>query len=153
VPRKCAFRKRNGEACGADAQSGKKLCVFHDPERAKDGQRARRAGGLNRMRTIAVLAPDTPDHPLADTNQVSVLLADSINRLRRGQLDPRVANAMGYLASILLKALENGRIEDRLAHLEAAMSSTTGTETKAFDFRPAKEAITHEEPSTTSKGD
>ncbi len=58
---------------------------------------------------------DTPDHPLGDTNQISVLLADSINRLRRGQLDPRVANAMGYLASVLLEALESARIEDRLA--------------------------------------
>jgi hypothetical protein len=63
-----------------------------------------------------VLPFDTPDHPLGDTNQISVLLADSINRLRRGQLDPRVANAMGYLARVLLKALESARIEDRLAH-------------------------------------
>ena len=81
----------------------------------------------------------------------------SEKRRQRGQLDPRVANAMGYLASILLKALENGRIEDRLAHLEAAFASTTGKETDAFDFkqsfRPAKEAIIHEEPSTASEGD
>jgi hypothetical protein len=100
----------------------------------------------------AVLPFDTPDHPLGDTNQVSVLLADSINRLRRGQLDPRVANAMGYLASVLLKALENGRIEDRLAHLEAVMTGNKGTETEAFDFRPPKEPP-HEESSTTPEGD
>jgi hypothetical protein len=100
-----------------------------------------------------VLPSDTPDHPLSDTNQVSILLSDSINRLRRGQLDPRVANAMGYLTSVLLKALESGRIEDRLAHLEAAMTGATGTETEAFDFRSTKEAITHEKPSTASEGD
>ena len=149
---KCHFRKKDGRRCGANAQHANGLCVFHDPARVDDGHRARRDGGVHRSRAAAVLPSDTPDHPLGDTNQVSILLADSINRLRRGQLDPRVANSMGYLASVLLKALENGRIEDRLAHLEAAMSSTTGAETEAFDFRP-KEAITHEEPSTTPKGD
>jgi hypothetical protein len=86
-----------------------------------------------------VLPSDTPDHPLGDTNQVSVLLADSINRLRRGQLDPRVANGMGYLASILLKALESGRIEERLAHLEAVMSGKKETDTEAFEFLSTKE--------------
>jgi hypothetical protein len=60
---------------------------------------------------------------------------------------------MGYVASVLLKALESGRIEDRLAHLEAAMTGTTGTETEAFDFRPAEEGIIHEKPSTTPEGD
>jgi hypothetical protein len=75
---------------------------------------------------MAVLPADTPDHPLVNTTDISSMLADSINRLRRGQLDPRVANGMGYLASILLKALESGRIEERLAHLEAVMSGKKG---------------------------
>jgi hypothetical protein len=45
------------------------------------------------------------------------------------------------MASVLLKALENGRIEERLAHLESVMKGTTGTETEAFDFRSAKEPV------------
>jgi hypothetical protein len=73
-------------------------------------------------------------------------LADSINRLRRGQLDPRVANAMGYLASILLKALDQ-RLEERLAYLEAVISGKREHESEAFEFRPAKES-TYEESST-----
>jgi hypothetical protein len=144
--------KKGGERCNADAQTGKRVCVFHDPNKASDGRRARRAGGITRSRAATVLQLDTPDHPLGDTNQVSVLLADSINRLRRGQLDPRVANAMGYLASVLLKALENGRIEDWLAHLEAVLTRRKETETEAFDFRPAM-GTNHEGSSTTSEGD
>jgi hypothetical protein len=135
--KKCELRKKNGERCRADAQTGKSLCVFHDPARADDGHRARQAGGVHRSHSATVLPSDTPDHPLGDTNQVSVLLADSINRLRRGQLDPRVANAMGYLASVLLKALDQ-RLEDRLAHLEAVISGKGETESDAFEFRPAK---------------
>jgi len=68
-----------------------------------------------------VLPADTPDHPLGNTTDVSALLADSINRLRRGQLDPRVANSMGYLTSVLLRSLEQGPIEERLAKIEAAL--------------------------------
>jgi len=126
MAKKCEFGKKNGEQCNADVQTGKSLCVFHDPAKAADGHRARRAGGLTRSGQAAVLPLDTPDHPLGDTREVSILLADSINRLRRGQLDPRVANSMGYLASVLLRALEHGPIEERLAKLEAALGLPSG---------------------------
>jgi hypothetical protein len=138
MAKKCQFRKKNGDACGADAQLGKTACVFHDPERATDGQRARQTGGINRARPAAVLAPDTPDHPLGNTKDVAKLLGDSINKLRRGELDPRVANAMGYLATVLLRALEQGPTEERLAHLEAILGKS-GIGSQAFEFRSTKE--------------
>lgn len=124
---KCEFRKKNGDRCGADSQTGDSLCVFHDPARASDGQRARRAGGVTRSRVAAVLPSDTPDHPLGNVSDVSALLTDSINRLRRGQLDPRVANAMGYLTSVLLRALEQGPVQERLAKIEAALAENAQT--------------------------
>lgn len=120
---RCHFRKKSGSRCGANAQPSNGLCVFHDPARAADGHRARQAGGINRSRTAAVLPIDTPDHPLGNTLEVSAFLAESINQLRRGQLDPRVANATGYLASVLLRALEQGPLEDRLAKIEAALAA------------------------------
>jgi hypothetical protein len=149
--RKCKFRKQNGDSCCADPQSGKDLCVFHDPAHANDGRRARRAGGLNRTHTAAVLAPDTPDHALGSTKDVCALLGDSINRLRHGELDPRVANAIGYLASVLLRALEQGPVEERLAHLEATLRKSNA-ETKSnaddqiFSFR-SKTEVLNEQPS------
>jgi amino acid transporter len=59
----------------------------------------------------------------ANTTDVSAFLCDSINRLRRGQLDPRVADAMGYLTSVLLRSLEQGPIEERLAKIEANLAA------------------------------
>ena len=139
---KCQFRKKNGSRCGANAQPENGTCVFHDPARAEEGQRARRAGGVNRSHTAAVLPTDTPDHPLASPKDVSDLLAHSINQLRRGQLDLRIANGIGYLASVLLRALEQGPMEERLAHLEAIVAkSSVGAE--IFSFRSVKE-IAHE---------
>ena len=57
--------------------------------------------------------------------------------MRRGQLDPRVANAEGYLASILLNALDQGPVEERLSRLEATLG-LGGT--------PRKELATHADP-------
>jgi hypothetical protein len=81
-------------------------------------------GGITRSRTAAVLPADAPDHPLRNTQDVSTLLAESINQVRRGELDPRVANSVGHLASILLGALQQGPLEERLARLEAALLNT-----------------------------
>jgi hypothetical protein len=120
---KCHYRKKDGIGCGANAQPKNGLCVFHDPERAADGRRARQAGGLHRSRPAAVLPSDTQDFPLGNTKEVSALLSDSINQLRRGELDPRVANAVGYLSSVLLRSLEQGPVEERLARIEAALAA------------------------------
>jgi hypothetical protein len=124
---KCRFRKKDGSRCGANAQPSNGLCVFHDPEKASEGQRARRAGGIARSRTVAVLPADTPDHPLSNTKEVSAFLADSINQLRRGELDPRVANGMGYLTTVLLRALEQGPLEERMAKIEAALAEAASS--------------------------
>jgi len=122
---KCRFRKKNGSRCGANAQPANNLCVFHDPARAVDGLRARRAGGMNRSYPATVLPSDTPDHPLTNMREVSNLLAESINQLRRGQLDPRIANALGYLAGTLLNALQKGELEERLSKIEAMLERNT----------------------------
>ena len=137
MARKCQARNKNGDACGADAQLGKTLCVFHDPARAADGRRARQAGGLSRTRKTAVLSVDTPDHPLGNSNDVAELLANSINQLRRGQLDPKVATGVGYLSTVLLRALEQGPTEQRLAHLESILGKGSSA-LPMFEFRPAQ---------------
>lgn len=140
---KCTFRKGDGTRCGANAQAENGLCVFHDPARQAQGQSARRAGGLKRMRKAQVLPQDTPDHQLGNAEEVASLLANSINQLRRGQLDPRVANSVGYLASVLLRALEQGSVEERLAQLEAILADKAPKDSSLFEFRPNRE-FSHE---------
>lgn len=118
---RCQFRKKDGERCGANAQANSGLCVFHDPARAADGQRARRAGGINRSRRITALPPETADVPLRSVPDVCSLLVDTINQVRRGQLDVRVAKTLGYLANTLLGAMQQGPLDERLAAVEAAL--------------------------------
>jgi hypothetical protein len=75
--------------------------------------------GWGNVGKTAVLPPDTPDAPLGSVADVVTLLGLTINQVRRGEIDPKVANAIGYLSATLLRALEQGDIERRLAELEA----------------------------------
>ncbi len=84
---------------------------------------------------------DLPHKPLKSIGDVSELLEETINRIRQGRFDLRAANAIGFLAGTLLKALDQ-RLEKRLALLEAVISCKGKTETEVFEFRPAKESDT-----------
>jgi hypothetical protein len=101
------------------ADSG--FCFFHDPHLAKQRTEARRAGG--RGHRAATMPANTAHLPLTNVAEVVALLGDTINMTRVGQLDPRVANSIGYISGILLKALETGNLERRLSDLESAVKS------------------------------
>ena len=68
---KCTASKKNGSKCSADAQIGKDVCVFHDPEKADVVRQARQAGGVRRSQPLAVLPPDTPDCQIHDASDIS----------------------------------------------------------------------------------
>jgi hypothetical protein len=49
---------------------------------------------------------------------VCELIAESMIEIRHGKLDPRVANALGYLSASYLRALEVSDLEARFKALE-----------------------------------
>ncbi len=143
---RCKARTKAGGPCQAPAVEGG-LCFCHaHPERL--AELGRQGGQKNRRRSLDERS--IPDRPLKSMGDVGELLEETINRVRRGPFDIRAANAIGFLAGVLLKALDS-RIEERLAHLEAVMTNR-GAESEAFDFRPAKERP-YEQPSTAPEGD
>jgi hypothetical protein len=110
----CQKKKRDGKQCRAPALSDKEHCALHaEPGRAKElgskGGRRRTVYRPDALKEFA--APKTA----AD---VSDLLAESIIEIRAGKLDPKVANALGYLGTSLLRALEVADVERRLDLLE-----------------------------------
>ena len=115
----CKRVKADGNRCRANALSASEYCFFHDPSRAAERKAAQRAGGS--VGKTAVLPPDTLDAPLGSVTGVVTLLGQTMNQVRRGEIGPRVANAVGYLAATLLRGLEQGDIERRLAELEAIL--------------------------------
>lgn len=109
---RCGHVKPDGRRCAAFCRAGRKRCVFHDtdPEAVQARKAGRKLGGVNRSRKAAVL-PGAADVRPKTPAEVADLMGQTISETRRGALDPRVANALGYLAGVLLRALEAAEME------------------------------------------
>jgi hypothetical protein len=117
----CKASKPNGSRCEATALAGSDFCFFHDPSRAADRREAQALGGQhNRMRTLDQALPDVK---IENSGDVTALLSQTINQVRKGMIDPRVANAVGYLANLVIKTFEQNELEKRIARIEALHES------------------------------
>jgi hypothetical protein len=127
APKKsCTATKDDGKACKAAALPGSRFCFFHDPAKAAARRQAQSAGGLaNKM---ATLPADAPDVKVEDGADVVKLLGATINQVRRGEIDPRVGNSVGYLANIVLTATGQRELESRIAELESLVKSRRPSE-------------------------
>jgi hypothetical protein len=115
----CKQTKADGTPCRAAAHpDGDGNCIFHSLRHAEKRTEARRQGGRKRMRPAAVVR-DAEDLPMSTVADVTAVLGKAINETRQGKLDPRVSNAIGYLASVLLRAFESDGLARELAELKA----------------------------------
>jgi hypothetical protein len=117
MSKRCTGKNRSGKRCGAWAMTGATKCTLHaDPERAAElgSKRGRRVKFRPEPDAL-----DLPPRPLKSTEEVCELLEETINLVRRGSLDVRAANAIGFLAGIFLKALDQ-RVEARETDSEAS---------------------------------
>lgn len=51
---------------------------------------------------MAMLPADAPAVTVEDGVDVVRLLCETISQVRRGEIDPRIANSVGYLSNVLL---------------------------------------------------
>jgi len=123
--RLCSAFTQGGKPCQTNALSGSSFCFFHDPAAVQRRIAASRKGGQKKR--LPALPPDTPDFPLNSARDAGALLDRTINQLLRGKLDPRIANAVGYLLTVKLKAEDKGELEGRVAALESTLSKNTRT--------------------------
>ncbi len=122
---KCAALKPDGTPCEAWAQTDQELCFVHaNPDGWAE---ANQRGGQ------AVKKNSHPLPPLAlqQPTEVVTLLADTINRVRAGELDLRVANCIGYLAGHLTRAIETAKLDDRVKTIESILAGR-----KAYAKKP-----------------
>ncbi len=71
--------------------------------------------------------------------------------VRTGRLDPRIANTVGYLAGVLIRAFEAGELQERLAALESVVRPCPPTGGSAFDHHREPPA-SGDEPCDTTRG-
>jgi len=123
--KKCKYTKDNGKQCGAYAMKGSEFCYLHNPAIRKEQKKlAQTRGGANR-RALTVAEP-LPPMTLETPKDVVLLLVDTINRVRAGELDVKVANCLGVLTGHLIKALEVEKINDKLEAFEQLLFKKRG---------------------------
>ena len=115
----CEAVKPDGSQCRAAALSGTAFCFFHDPLRADERREAQALGG--RQNSAKTLHATAPDVKIDNCRDIIALLSDTINQVRKGAIDARVANSVGYLANIAFRAFEQREIEERLETVEALL--------------------------------
>jgi hypothetical protein len=121
IRRGCAYAKADGQPCRMAPLHDRPYCFSHDPERAAEAAEARRLGGLRRKKegTIAI-AFDLPGlDTVAGIRRLLQIAATDAVALDSGIPRLRVIISAATAATNLLKV---GELEDRLAHVEAAVA-------------------------------
>jgi len=110
--KKCTHTKEDGTPCGAFTMTGSEFCYLHNPAISDTEKKlAQTKGGANRALTIGEPLPPVR---LTTPSDAVMLIADTINRVRAGQLDVRIANCIGVLSGHFIKALELSQLKDKV---------------------------------------
>jgi hypothetical protein len=142
---RCKQPKVDGSPCkGRVLPSG--YCRFHDPALAEQRSEERRKGGRQRSRPRAVLPAHADDMPLKDVAGLTALLGATINDVRKGRIDAKIANAIGALANVLLRALEAGDLAAQLAELREQIQQGKQNEHSDTEKRTTETANAGSEP-------
>jgi hypothetical protein len=95
------------------------FCFTHNPETREARKEAVIKGGSSPKKNYNPLPP----LEIGNTKDVVKLLGQTINEVRQGIIDLRVANCVGYLAGHLIKALEVADLEDRVVSIEETLKT------------------------------
>jgi hypothetical protein len=118
--RSCAVTNQGGHPCGQPPGRESDFCFWHDPAMAEEAAAARRLGGTRRKRDATVkgayeIEGLTTIPEIRRVVEIAVLDALS--------LENSVARSRALMngAQVLVKLVEVGEFEDRLAQLESVM--------------------------------
>lgn len=117
---KCTFKKENNDFCNANTMRGAKYCYLHNPDVPEEEKFNAQSNG-GKGNAIKVCEP-LELIKLEEPSDVILLLADTISRVRAGEMDLRVANCIGYLSGHLTKAFEVSNLSQKLDSIERAVS-------------------------------
>lgn len=116
---KCEFIKTDGTQCEAHAIKDSEFCYFHNPDISDEEKREAQSNG-GKTKALRINEP-LPDIILAKPDDAILLIADTIRRVRAGELDIRTANCLGFLSDKLLKAFEVAKLNDQVEFLEQVL--------------------------------
>ena len=113
----CKFIKLNKKQCNANALRDTDFCFSHNPATKEEKKEATVRGGKSPKKNYNPLPPVE----IKGSADVAQLLAKTINEVRAGEINLRVANCIGYLSGHLIKAFEVSDLEKRVEAIEKQM--------------------------------
>ncbi len=120
--KQCSFIKPNKEQCKAKAVHGDSFCFWHSKKMEEKRLKAIKEGGESPKRNYG----RENEIKISSTKDILTLIEETVNDLRGNKVSTRVANAIGYLAGIALKAVEQSDLEKRLEVIEYALKIKKG---------------------------
>lgn len=120
ISQMCSAKTKRGTRCQARPVAGSSLCALHaNPDRA--AELGRIGGRKNRhyfeTDDIDVIPPSTPE-------EVKNLLSQAMADVRAKKLTPGIAGTLTYMASVLLKAMDDTDTHRRLSRLEGKLKES-----------------------------
>ena len=120
-PKLCQGERKDGQPCNAWACAGSEHCFMHDPARAEERKAARAKGGRARHgRKVGVVGEPEPV-TISGVADVVKLLERTVNDALKLENSIQRVRAIAYVLGVIVKALEVGELEERLAALERAL--------------------------------
>lgn len=110
----CQFIKDSGDTCKARVIKGGDFCFFHNPDSKEERQLAVKNGGFNSRKNNL----DLPKRVIRTSNDIVLVLEETLNHLRGGNIHPNYSNSIFIGCNILLKALEQSEVMQRIEAIE-----------------------------------
>lgn len=112
----CSFIKKDLTRCKAFVVAGSLYCLSHDIEMKEVKHEAVQKGG--QADSYKKLDLKLPPFEITQPQDVTKAVVQTINELRDGKLPPRVANTIGYLLGIVIKAFEVAELDDKIEAID-----------------------------------
>jgi hypothetical protein len=106
------------DGCKAPVLKNDEYCYFHSPNTKEQRQKSARRGGNRKKINVDYV-------PIETVEDIKRLIAETINELRASPTENRIskARAIGYLASVLIDAIEKSDLESRMSELEKLLTT------------------------------
>jgi hypothetical protein len=80
---------------------------------------------------------DAPDVIPRSSDELLELLGQLVGEVRRGELDPKRGNCVGYLVSIAVRVLQGAAMEERVRQLDARLAAAAQANGHANGYHAA----------------
>ena len=107
----CTYTKRDSSRCTSFAMKGSDFCYRHNPDISDDDKLIASSKGGKKAAKPEFIETPLPEIKIEKMQDVVTLLADTINNMRSGKISQKSGTSIGYLAFIMMMAMDKAKEE------------------------------------------